>query len=67
MAWLPAFFDIQRNLRTGMAGFRQAAIIDLEVPFRENGIGIFQLRTSPCSVMRSSPEKSPGGCARMAA
>ena len=46
---------------------RLAAIISSRFHSARTGSAYFQLRTSPCSVMRIWPEKHPGGWARMAA
>src|SRR5438132_1612531 len=43
---------------------RQAAIMISRFHSASTGSEYFHVRTSPCSVMRISPEKSPGGCAR---
>ena len=43
-----------------------AAIINSRFHSASTGSEYFQLSTSPCSVMRISPEKSPTGCARIA-
>src|SRR6478672_750336 len=52
--------------RVRVSASRQEAIMISRFHSASTGSEYFQLSTSPCSVMRILPEKSPGGCARMA-
>src|SRR5260221_164620 len=52
--------------RVRVSASRQEAIMISRFHSASTGSAYFQFRTSPCSVIRISPEKSPTGCARMA-
>ena len=45
--------------------FRDAAIMISRFHSARTGSEYFQFSTSPCSVMRIWPKKSPGGCDRI--
>ena len=52
--------------RVRVSASRQDAIMISRFHSASTGSAYFQLRTSPCSVMRISPEKSPTGWASIA-
>ena len=63
---LPSAPDPLAELLERVSASRLAAIISSKFHSASTASAYFQLRTSPCSVMRMRPEKQPSGCARIA-